>query len=191
MAVPVRTFGARVIAIEANGDNAEMIAYSLFLNNITSDFTLLNVAVGESPNVCALYSQPDNIGDFTLLCPGDPPLNPSYDWRLRREVSIETLDTHVHEPVAVMKIDIEGYELAAFNGAEKLFSEHCVANLLFEVIVFRHHRHHAAFWRFLQRFHYRVSLLRDVDRTFTENDWEQYFKPGTGNDDFVAVKNCQ
>ena len=104
-------------AFEALGRNVQ-------LNGLRS-VTLVNAAVGDSDDAVTLYVDPRRLETASVRMPQTPPLANAL---LEEECACVTLDDYVQAAsvprVRLLKLDVEGCELAALNGARRLLSEH-------------------------------------------------------------------
>ena len=89
---------------------------------------LVQAAVGASTGTATLVLPEDfNVNDGTAHLAEDK------DGANGIEVKVTTLDAvFPQDTIQLMKMDVEGHELAALKGAEKLFSDHRVRHLIFE-----------------------------------------------------------
>lgn len=103
--------GARVLAVEANPETAQKLAFNISANAKT-DIELVNVAIGAEEGTLALWQEPSNCGFATLvedLTTGEW----AGDWS-PRDVDVKPLDAVLAErglqQVDVLKVDVEGFE---------------------------------------------------------------------------------
>lgn len=98
--------GLRIIAIEPNPMSADVLQQNIELNHIADLVELHRVAVGSEEGVGELVTNDEHNFGMTSIKEGDG------------DVRIQTLDQLVAErDVVVMKIDIEGMEPQALEGA--------------------------------------------------------------------------
>ena len=120
------SLGHRVIAFEPMIGNLELLEHSLCLNpGIDSKLTLHRTALSDSDKgECHIEAAGDNIGDGTLWCG----TRESQDWQTRifeeHAVALATLDQKIlpGTEIDLIKIDVEGHELAVVKGGNDLFS---------------------------------------------------------------------
>lgn len=72
------------------------------------------------------------------------------------QVSLIALDDLADGPVGVLKLDVEGHELAVLRGGERLLSERALRDIVFE----EHEPHPTPVTRHLEGFGYEVVGLR-------------------------------
>lgn len=97
----------RVFAFEPNGDVLDVLRRNLQLNGVEDRVEIVPKALGDSTGTARFFSRAD---ESSLYEPGgdaDP-----------IEVDVIRADELIQEPVDVVKLDIEGAELAALRGME-------------------------------------------------------------------------
>ena len=105
--------GARVIAFEPNPDTRPLLQRNLADNGVAERVTVVGKAVSDAPGTLTFWRSP--AGDTSsLLRPaeGERPV----------ELEVVALDDVVTEPVAVVKVDVEGAELGVIAGARRVLS---------------------------------------------------------------------
>jgi FkbM family methyltransferase len=111
----------RVIAFEPQSHLARLVARSLTANDCRQ-FEVRACALGAREDRAVLYSESGNSGNATLHAAG------VMRSRRRRVVPVTTLDTALtdltHTSRTVLKIDVEGHELAVLEGARRLLESH-------------------------------------------------------------------
>ena len=121
--------GAAVIAIEPIPSTIKKLRENIKLNHISDSVTLLPYVVGsgkEPPSVW--FTQ--NLDTINHVAGVDELI----DRKLMVEISVKKIDNLLAEkkPV-ILKIDIEGFEWPALNGAIKLLSSGSVKGLIIEL----------------------------------------------------------
>jgi FkbM family methyltransferase len=109
----------RVIAIEPNPDCCELIERNLIINWSMCPIDLHKVAVGAEDGEVWLAIPENRAANAHLTAAGE-------EEGLRRcRVPMRTLDELVPEGLAVdiLKVDVEGHELAVFQGAARVIAE--------------------------------------------------------------------
>ena len=121
--------GHRVIALEANPRNVQLLNRSAALNGFGPPrLQIIEGAVGSARSACALVSEETNQADTMLACSDGEleKLRRAHAYRVRAVVPVSPLDDYLRmQPRArVLKIDVEGYEPSALSasGAGRLFS---------------------------------------------------------------------
>ncbi|HYO81302.1 MAG TPA: FkbM family methyltransferase [Bryobacteraceae bacterium] len=109
-AVPlaVQRADCRIVAFEPVPENAEFLRANLRVNRI-ENVEVVEAAVSDVAGVLPL----SNNGPYSMVAPGS-----------NLHCRSVTLDEYVREPVAFIKIDVEGYEPNVFAGARRVFAEH-------------------------------------------------------------------
>ena len=121
--------GWTTIAVEALPANVQLLHHSLSVNGLSARVTLHNRAVGEpgaSAHLC-VCRPPGNPSNGILVpqaAKRDHPFCGDSPEDCEAAVRGATLDELVPEgaPVALMKLDVEGFELPALRGAGRLLS---------------------------------------------------------------------
>lgn len=109
--------GGRVISIEPNPSMAELFKKNIQRNNI-NNVELLTLACSDRVDSIKLYPGP-------AANPGTSSFSPKTA-RNTKYVTVETkpLDDLIHEPVNVVKIDVEGAELKVLRGMTRILREY-------------------------------------------------------------------
>jgi FkbM family methyltransferase len=98
-------------------------------NRQTASMTVLQTALGDQTGVVSLYVPPgfENNHGLSSLRPAGAQQGGSVSVHLNRLDDITP-----NQPIAVLKIDVEGQEFEVLQGADKLLCQGCVSNILFE-----------------------------------------------------------
>jgi len=108
----------RVIAFEPNRPTRACLRQNIRQNRL-SNVSVVRAAVGDSAGYARLIATEDNLGEAHLALPGDASVE-------GERVAVTTLDTEVARlrlgRVDFLKIDVEGFELAALRGAERILA---------------------------------------------------------------------
>ena len=103
-----RSFAGHVIAVEPHTKNADLIIANAALNNIDT-IAVIRCAVSDQAGTITIadHSNASRINDGSRGI----------------VVSINRIDQIVQEPVALLKIDVEGMDFQALTGAEKIIRD--------------------------------------------------------------------
>jgi len=130
--------GFRVYSFDAMRRNGNIFRSTMCENpEAMEKITFYNVALSNEERLCIVSSDPSNVGNGQIEC-GETntnrPTNTKYPGNVVREaVDMVRLDKYVHEPIEVLKIDVEGHELLALQGGGDLFAKGQVKYLTSEI----------------------------------------------------------
>jgi FkbM family methyltransferase len=128
----VRSRGIRCFAIEPDPENFRLLQRNILGNQVESKISALNVAAFSHATMVEFELSRDNLGDHRIRSVGDHGRRiDAFDETNRRVIKVpaDTLDNLLGEELATMarpiamKIDIQGAEVQAFNGAPRLLSQ--------------------------------------------------------------------
>ena len=128
----VRSRGIRCFAIEADPENFRLLQRNILGNRVESKISALNVAAFSHATTVEFELSRDNLGDHRIRNAADPGRRiDAFDEKSRRVIKVpaDTLDNLLGEELATMarpiamKIDIQGAEVQAFDGAPRLLSQ--------------------------------------------------------------------
>ncbi|WZB74627.1 FkbM family methyltransferase [Achromobacter insuavis] len=119
--------GASVVAFEPQPFNYGCLLANTYLNHLAEQVDVRRIALGEQVGRIELtQALQGNYGSFTadasLVKPGDE----GSDRQEPFEVSVSTLDAELagcHDAVSIIKLDLEGMELAALRGARAVIEK--------------------------------------------------------------------
>ncbi|KAL6051331.1 FkbM family methyltransferase [Balamuthia mandrillaris] len=120
LSLAVAAHGYKTIAVEPFSWNLKLMQASICANPpLNKTLTLFPVGASNERKQCQSISDNINIGDVHVHC------NTSFlfskaQYSDRGLVYVETLDDILQEQVLLMKIDVEGHELFAMQGAKQL-----------------------------------------------------------------------
>lgn len=114
-AVPFAKRGHKVIAFECNARSAARLKVNCDLNDVA---IVLHEVAASDRNGTAVFTHNPRL---PLTSGGS--LEHVAANRANETVPCATLDSLVDEPVALLKIDVEGHEIAVLRGAERLVTE--------------------------------------------------------------------
>lgn len=128
--------GYKVLSVEPMTANRQMLQATLCANpDLSSKIQIIPLALARKPThqgqLCDIYSATINLGDGLLVCPGeeerknDVVNNPDFHHEWRESISTMSLDQWMDSKgspqVDVIKMDVEGYECKALEGALQTF----------------------------------------------------------------------
>jgi len=113
--------GARVIAVEADPRNVEMLRRHIHLNGFDDRVSVLHMAASDRDSALTLYRNSGNCGHSSLFKGHDPVVVPG-----------KTIDSLGLPPIDVCKMDIEGAEMMALSGMRNSISRSPNLRLLIE-----------------------------------------------------------
>jgi FkbM family methyltransferase len=141
-----------VVAVEVHPYNAARLRRWVELNGLDGDVEVIAKGIGERNGVARLWMSGSTMG-HSLRNDGQEPGSQAID------VSTTTIDRliserpHLRWRRFVLKIDVEGNELEALNGAQHLFATEDVAAVIWEKSAFyapaQQARRDRAIWEFL------------------------------------------
>eukprot|EP00955_Chlamydomonas_euryale_P055411 356120-Chlamydomonas_euryale.AAC.9 len=134
--IPVAAHGFRVIAFEAWSLNQQMLHGSLCMNpELTERVTLFPLGLSDARADCLLASNQNNTQNARIVCDGDASeTHGSFEDgdSFVGELKMDRMDAVLSGDIAVMKMDVEGFELGVLRGMRKLFEQHKVSYILME-----------------------------------------------------------
>jgi len=134
--------GRQVVAYEPDARCADLLAETARTNGWEQRLRIRRAAVGAESRVALLRGAPNNAGGAHISDEGVP-------------VDMVTLDEELQgASVCLIKLDIEGYELAALRGAAGLL-QHQRPTLFIE----HHHESCVEIWGLLESLNYNLSWL--------------------------------
>ena len=128
----------RVYAFEPEQENFSRLTYNIALNNLSNVLTY-QAAVGDRAADVELFINSDNDGGHALWNPGAHSFNTlSRERTIRQKAQMLALDmvesiAHETRRIKAIKIDVEGYELHALQGALQIIIRHQVPFLFVEL----------------------------------------------------------
>jgi FkbM family methyltransferase len=115
-------YGCRVVCVEPQPHVRSLLELSVAINGFDDLVTVHSNFLAASEGEAAFMSEVFTSGESAVT-----------KTRTGMPVVSTTLDALVDEDVLLLKIDLEGYELQALAGAERLFAQRAVENLIVEI----------------------------------------------------------
>jgi FkbM family methyltransferase len=117
--------GARAIAFEPAPQTHARLVENVRVNGAQSRVTCLNVGVGRDQGTVWFSGGSDTTNHIAATDEGGPDLI---------EVAVRTLDSAVAgESPSLVKIDVEGYELPALEGAQRILANPSLHSMIIEL----------------------------------------------------------
>ena len=113
--------GAKVVAVEADPRNIEILRHHISLNGFSDRVTVFQIAASNKEGPVSLFRDRGNSGHSNVFCGTDPVVVPG-----------KTIDSLGLPPIDVCKMDVEGAEMMALAGMEKSISRSSRMKLLIE-----------------------------------------------------------
>jgi FkbM family methyltransferase len=134
--------GAQVTACEPEAHNYARLMHHVAMNH--SNANCLRIALGDASGTMTLHINPLNHGGNSLLAPKGYKTGAHHYTReemesaygkdfLEEEVEVRTLDSLVTKPVALLKIDVEGFEAHVFAGMTRALEQGLVKHIICEL----------------------------------------------------------
>jgi FkbM family methyltransferase len=101
----------RVVTFEPNADVHAVLRENLVANGVADRVSVVPKALGAAPGTARFYLREDTSSLLDLA----PDARPT-------EIEVARADEEVTGPVDVIKLDVEGSEVAALRGSERLFA---------------------------------------------------------------------
>jgi FkbM family methyltransferase len=117
----------RVHAFEPEPANVRMLQRNVSRSRHRDRVVVHPAALGAKSGKAALWLNRRHRGDHRITTPAFSPASDTI------EVDVVALDDVIHEPVAFVKIDVQGYELEVSRGMERLLRENERISVAFEV----------------------------------------------------------
>ena len=149
--VYLQSLGYHGLTFEPMLANEDLIRSNLCANDIEHRVTLFTKGLSDSAGVCNVYTPPGNTGDGIVDCSnGDKGSIESQKNGLETDgflpkgrLEVTTPDAfmyagdimapHVHLPVGVLKMDVEGFELKVVLGGKKFFATARIPYIVMEI----------------------------------------------------------
>jgi FkbM family methyltransferase len=113
-----------VYAFEPASDNMSVLKQNIQINNLTN-VELNEVALGDVAGLTSIYLNQEDFGCHSLVGDGNR--------QLTQEITVARFDEVVpHKPIALVKIDVEGFELSVLRGMEGHLKQGEVRTILVE-----------------------------------------------------------
>lgn len=122
--------GYNAIAFEPSSSNAFAIRHTLCgFPLLQSHVALVNKGLSDKPERCSVIASKENVGDGHMECNPDSVVNPAPGLVVHGQFDLSTLDKYFEKSmdllkgkVAVVKVDVEGFEDKVFKGANRFMT---------------------------------------------------------------------
>jgi FkbM family methyltransferase len=116
--------GCQVFAFEPVRSTFEKLKINIEINNLTELVTLRNIGIGESRGLIEFTTDLDTVNHVSI----------SGEDILKECVQIEKLDDIVNpNSFSVIKIDVEGYEMAVLKGSKNILKNNNLIGIIIEL----------------------------------------------------------
>jgi FkbM family methyltransferase len=165
----------RCVAIKASPRNLQWLRENIALNQLQSKIIVIDRAVSDQPGVCRFDVGPESqTGHGGIVkSSANQPTNQVIEVPTVRIDQLEAID----QPVSLMKIDIEGAELFALKGCQRLLEQKQIQEIWFEQNIERMTHLEiptTAPTDFLRQFGYEVEPI--IDAHGSAGDWRAFPK---------------
>lgn len=110
---------SRIVSIEPYAANLRMLKINIDKNGLTDRVNVIEAAAGNADENLQIYrTNPSNLGAVTVRRPDHTAADESSVRQIRLD------DIEVYDGVGMVKIDVEGFELAVLQGAADLIRKH-------------------------------------------------------------------
>jgi FkbM family methyltransferase len=132
-------YGYTILFFEAFEKNYYVAKKNYCYLNKDSNVIIITKGLGAEEKNCFYFNQRDNAGNGMVICENKTNLNDSGLGKLfikESEVEMTTLNTFMpylsNKNIALMKIDVEGYELKVLEGGKELITKYHVPFVVLE-----------------------------------------------------------
>ncbi|KAK3259144.1 hypothetical protein CYMTET_17035 [Cymbomonas tetramitiformis] len=123
--------GYKTYMFEPMATNRAIIRHTMCRNPaFAENMYLFPYGAGER-QVCRLYSDSGNVGDGHVSCGPTSDAFPNYVYR--GAMQLVPIDDVIKEPIFLLKIDTEGYELKAMKSAKRLLGDYKLPWIISEI----------------------------------------------------------
>jgi len=125
--------GFRVLALEPEARNFAMLERAIARRGVAARVTALRVAVGAADGVADLWRNVDHHGDHRVATAAFRRAHPTAKTDVVPMRCLDSLaETDLRGPIAFVKIDVQGYELAVCQGMRRILAESSRLAVAFE-----------------------------------------------------------
>ena len=127
--------GYKVISFEANKLNS-YILYKTYCLHKDVNVTIINKGLDEEDKICKLKTCQNNIGDGAIYCENIEPDLEDFNGDVYNNIELTKLSRYIKflskKNLALMKIDVEGYEGKVIKGGEELIIKYHILFIMME-----------------------------------------------------------
>jgi FkbM family methyltransferase len=125
--------GFRVLALEPEARNFAMLERAIARRGLAARVTALRLAVGAADGTADLWRNLDHHGDHRVATEAFRRAHPTASTQTVPMRSLDSLaETDLPGPIAFVKIDVQGYELAVCQGMRRVLAENARLAVAFE-----------------------------------------------------------
>jgi FkbM family methyltransferase len=157
--------GAKVWTFEPNPSNNHWLSKNVALNGLDAHVTMRKTGLGDSTESLTLVATEGGTGFGAIALPGR---SGDHDNESRMAVAVERLDdVELPDRISLMKIDVEGFELAALRGGvETIMRDRPIIFGEFSPHWLRRRGEHSRLRPLLQELGYDVQVLQPVQSSW-------------------------
>ena len=159
-------YGYKVLSFEANKINNYILYKNYCLNNDVK-LTIINKGLDEEDKICQLKTSPKNKGDGAIFCENREKVYPYFTGDVYNNIELTKLNKYMkflsEKNLAIMKIDVEGYEGKIIKGGETIISKYHIPFIFIEFAGRLLNFHHTNIFEFLQFFENNGYKFSTVD----------------------------
>ena len=159
-------FGYKVLSFEANQVN-NYILYKNYCINKDVNLSVINKGLDEEDKTCRLITAHNNRGNGAIFCENQEKNSSEYRGDVFNDIEMTKLSRYMkflsEKNVALMKIDVEGYEPKVIKGGEEIITKYHIPFIAMEFCIHMIQIHQTNVLEFLKFFENNGYKLSQVD----------------------------